>query len=462
MHRISPSSRIIFQLVVSFFVLCLVAMSGCGASNVIKMPQPVPDILKEHKSIKIQGFNTKAVNAGIHIRQGDYLTIMATGELRYFENWSRRLRSFGPEETLYWQIGENGRSVAYGFLNSRNNPIANDSGPLFLGLISAPTSYSGSLNVEIFVWEKEDPISIEKFFIELLSKDTNNTTLKEFTNYFKAKREYFLAEQKAKKEYEETQKALLALKEEPPSQAQEQKTSVAVNPPNKEIEEVKKTDPAKYTEPSGPKSVEEKRINPLLAEKEIPKAKDSPPVPERQSVGIRDMEKEKKIAELTERLEKALKNLKELEEKKNNLGGQGVKGTAQVPEKPKLAVWDLEARNTPTSHSKELTSILVSEITKLKRYEVYSQDNVRTLAGWTAQRMQIGCTDTSCLTALGQMDIDKLISGSVGKIGNRYSVSLNLFDTQKVKSANAVSEYCQKEDELIELIQQALSKLLGE
>jgi len=128
---------------------------------------------------------------------------------------------------------------------------------------------------------------------------------------------------------------------------------------------------------------------------------------------------------------------------------------------PKIAVWDLEARNTPATHAKELTSILVSELSKLGKYEVYSQDNVRTLAGWTAERMQLGCTDTKCLTALGQMDIAKLISGSVGKIGNRYSVSLNLFDTQSAKAENAVSEFGRSEDELIELVQGAVRKLLG-
>jgi hypothetical protein len=128
---------------------------------------------------------------------------------------------------------------------------------------------------------------------------------------------------------------------------------------------------------------------------------------------------------------------------------------------PKLAVWDLASRNTPDSHAQELTSILVSEIGKINKYEVYSQENVRTLAGWTEERMKLGCTSSQCLTALGQMDVARLISGSVAKIGNRYSVSLNLFDTQNSKSEKAVSEFCNSEDELIELVQIASRKLLG-
>jgi len=131
-------------------------------------------------------------------------------------------------------------------------------------------------------------------------------------------------------------------------------------------------------------------------------------------------------------------------------------------ELPKIAVWDLAPRNTPATHAQELTSFVVSEITKLKKYEVYSQENVRTLAGWSAERMKLGCTDTKCLTALGQMDIAKLISGSVGKIGKRYTVSLNLFDTQKARAENAISKTCESEDELIELIQASVRELLGE
>jgi len=127
----------------------------------------------------------------------------------------------------------------------------------------------------------------------------------------------------------------------------------------------------------------------------------------------------------------------------------------------KIVVWDLAPRETKPGYAQELTSILVSEINKLGKYEIYSQENVRTLAGWTAEKMKLGCTSTQCLTALGQMDVAKLISGSVGKIGNRYSVSLSLFDTQNAKAEKSSSEFCRAEDELIELVQKAGRQLLA-
>jgi len=127
----------------------------------------------------------------------------------------------------------------------------------------------------------------------------------------------------------------------------------------------------------------------------------------------------------------------------------------------KIAVWDLAPGDIKPAYAQDLTAILVSEISKLEKYEVYSQENMRTLAGWTSERMTLGCTDTKCLTALGQMDIAKLVSGRVGKIGNTYSISLNLFDTQNTKAEKAVSEFSRSEDDLVNLVQTAVRKLFG-
>lgn len=127
---------------------------------------------------------------------------------------------------------------------------------------------------------------------------------------------------------------------------------------------------------------------------------------------------------------------------------------------PKIAVWDLLAGNIPATYAQDLTAILVSEIARLKKYEVYTQENIRTIAGWTAEKMKLGCTDTKCLLTLGQMDINSLISGRVGKIGDTYTISLNLFDTQNARAENAVSDFCRSENELIGLIQRTALKLL--
>jgi formylglycine-generating enzyme required for sulfatase activity len=128
---------------------------------------------------------------------------------------------------------------------------------------------------------------------------------------------------------------------------------------------------------------------------------------------------------------------------------------------PKMVVWDLAPKNISADYANILTSKLVSELSNLQKYEVLSQENIRAVTGWTAEKMKLGCTDTQCLTALGQWDISKLISGNVGRIGNTYSVSLSLFDIKNTKAEKHVFETCNSENELIGLVQQALLKLLG-
>ncbi len=48
---------------------------------------------------------------------------------------------------------------------------------------------------------------------------------------------------------------------------------------------------------------------------------------------------------------------------------------------PKVAVWDLNPGNINPAYAQDLTLILISEMTKLKKYEVFSQENIRTVAG---------------------------------------------------------------------------------
>ncbi|MBA4394846.1 MAG: hypothetical protein C0407_14945 [Desulfobacca sp.] len=131
-------------------------------------------------------------------------------------------------------------------------------------------------------------------------------------------------------------------------------------------------------------------------------------------------------------------------------------------ELPKMAIWDLEAKEVTPAFAKDLTSILIKEIIKVEIYAVYTQENIQTITGWTEQEKILGCSNPQCLTALGQKDIAKLISGSVGKSGDRYVLTLSLFDAKKTITERTVSEFCQSDDQRIELVQISVKKLFKE
>jgi uncharacterized caspase-like protein len=148
----------------------------------------------------------------------------------------------------------------------------------------------GSFTVDVIVWKKEDPVLIANFLEELSLKDPKNETLREFAQIFKNKSETILAEQKAKREVEETEKAILALtgKESPEVQAKAEKGDLELN--EKKLQE------------------EARLAIQAAKEKEV--------------IGITDAQKEKQIAELNAQLQKASQALKDLEEMKKKLAEQ--------------------------------------------------------------------------------------------------------------------------------------------
>lgn len=280
-------------LLVVLCALCFLLFAGC-ATPVIKMPKPMPDIVKEHKSFKLYASRPGMLNTRIRVTEGDFLTIMSKGNV-YHEIYQESRKQFfevGPYWKIMWQIGEKGYPWSYGFNPVSNTYTVKEKGEIFLRCMTeASIAYYGSFEVDIIIWKKEDPILIANFLEELSLTDPNNKTLKDFAQDFKTRKEIILAEKKATKEVEETKKAIIALK-------------------GKEIREEKETHKEKQVPEVSEKKLQEeaKQAIKTFQEKEVP--------------GIKEPEKEKQIAALTEKLQKALKALQDLEELKRKVAEQ--------------------------------------------------------------------------------------------------------------------------------------------
>ena len=66
----------------SLFLFSFILMTGCGGSN-IKMPQPIPPAVKEHRHIKLYGGNPGMKNTGVYLDNGDVYSILASGRIDY-------------------------------------------------------------------------------------------------------------------------------------------------------------------------------------------------------------------------------------------------------------------------------------------------------------------------------------------------------------------------------------------
>jgi len=270
---------------VRLIVLLLPLSSVACATPVIKMPKMMPDVVKEYKSVVIHGSWPRMQDTGVQVKVGDWITILAKGEIEY---WPQMKRSSQPIGTLLYRFGKDAWYLRWWGERRILVDASDTSGNIFLGYPDGPLDSHGEplkpeyyrdnqgfFVVDIIVWKTEDPVRQADFLEELKRNDPENTQLAYTADTFQRYKEIRLAEQAATQQVEESKAALAALQQGEP---------VAPAPP-------------------GP-----------IAPGTPPSASAVPPPS--------TPDKERQIAELTERLQNALQALKDLEELKKKLAAQ--------------------------------------------------------------------------------------------------------------------------------------------
>jgi len=169
-----------------------------------------------------------------------------------------------------------------------------DGGFLPNGEAKSPENYrdnTGYFVIDILVWREYDPVRISDFLEQLSRDDPNNKSLKTVSDSYKGIKEANLFQRRAAEEVRATRQAISALRGEA----------------------ISKTKP----------SVEEEIRVPEVSRKLKEEAKAAIETVQREGrAGVPDQEKERNIADLTEKLEQALKSLTTLEEMSLKLARQ--------------------------------------------------------------------------------------------------------------------------------------------
>ena len=303
-----------------FAAMAILFVHGDDAvSSILKMPKPLPDIIKSYKSVYVHAGRPGMNNTGVEVKQGDYVTIMAKGTIDVNPS-GRGSFEYGPKVLLKYKFSEEDIPRRYqgpdiiavypGFL--KNKP----SGNIYLGYSERHQNtgaHSGFFVVDIIVWKTYDPTRAVKFLEEASSAQPKDKDLREIAQAFKERQEILGGLQKATKEVEEIEKELSKME----SKSVEAKP-VITSPTKKEITELKKPEGEKPIEQKAAKKVEEKPALPV-AQKSVEEKKAAIPPKENQTHEIKQGDREKKIEELTEKLQKALQSIKEFEEMKKKL-----------------------------------------------------------------------------------------------------------------------------------------------
>ena len=290
-----------------------------STSPVIKMPKPLPDIVKSYKSVLVKSVlvdfrDPDMNNSGVQVKQGDYITIFAKGIINFSQN------SWGPKSLLMYQLGKKDSIRQY---NGPEMIEIREDESIYLGYKSPPGATGASLMasphtkglfyVDIIVWKTKDPNLMAKFLEETSLSQPKDKELKEMVQEFKKRQEVLVALQERTKEVEEIKKELSIIETKEISEIKKEEKKVeeskgVIRPPVKEP----------ITEQKVAKKLEEKPIPPVVHRPQEEK-KIVTPLKEKEISEIKENAKEKRLQDLEEKLKKALQAVKELEEMKGVL-----------------------------------------------------------------------------------------------------------------------------------------------
>jgi len=223
--RICKMKRHEFTLAIrSILTAFLIMLLGC-AKPIIKMSEPLPSIVKEHKTI-ILHLNPGMKDTGIYLNNGDVYTILAKGKifrpnrtadlLKPELSWPIIARLDGHR---YYHPIARGKTTAtltaydaaYLYLGIQLGPL-ND-----LGYPSNPDWYDvghGVFTVDVIVWREADYSRIAAFLEKAKETDPKNKIVQQAWQTVSNMSELFNLARETSKEIEDTKKEIKDLHEE--------------------------------------------------------------------------------------------------------------------------------------------------------------------------------------------------------------------------------------------------------
>lgn len=88
-----------------------------------------------------------------------------------------------------------------------------------------------------------------------------------------------------------------------------------------------------------------------------------------------------------------------------------------------------------------LSEALAGELRKRRGLSVMSESDIAALLGMEKTKEMLGCTDAGCIAEVGgALGVDRVIHGSIGRVGSSLLVNLSSLDPKRAVHASSVSE----------------------
>ena len=109
-----------------------------------------------------------------------------------------------------------------------------------------------------------------------------------------------------------------------------------------------------------------------------------------------------------------------------------------------------------------IANLILVEVSRERRLDVISADDVKRLAELEGEKQALGCTRTDCLAELaGALGARYVIFGDVGPLGAQKILNLNLFDSQTASAVNRTTTRFTAVEELPDVLPGVVGQLIA-
>jgi TolB-like protein len=127
-----------------------------------------------------------------------------------------------------------------------------------------------------------------------------------------------------------------------------------------------------------------------------------------------------------------------------------------------IAMLDLEGNGISKSEARTLSDELRSVLVQSESFIVVERNNMEAILKEQGFQMS-GCTSTECAVEAGKLlGVNKMIAGSIGKLGDLFNITIRLFDVQTGQIEKTVSRrHSGSIEKLLDVLREAGSDLTG-
>ena len=136
------------------------------------------------------------------------------------------------------------------------------------------------------------------------------------------------------------------------------------------------------------------------------------------------------------------------------------KAAEAKPNVVSIAFFQFEAQNVDPKTASIISDELLVLLSKMPGSNVIGSKEVDAMLGFEQKKQMSGCTDTSCMVAIGgALGVDKILMGSLGKLGESYILGLKLLDIRAGKVEQLYSKRLRggKEEDFLDILPEALA-----